>query len=179
MCHLHKSLYGLKQAPRAWCSRSSNFLLSSSFVQSKNDTSLFIFHNSSILLYVLIYVDGIIVIGNSDAHLNQLIHKLGQEFSLKDLGHLHYFLGVEVVQTNDGIILSQQQYLKILLHRADMASCSSFSTPISKTEKLTKHAGELFHDPTFFRQIVGSLQYLSISSRGGSSLSLLGQWDQI
>lgn len=115
VCKLHRSLYGLKQTPRAWFSRLSAFLLNNNFTQSRNDTSLFIYNDSHTFLFVLVYVDDILITGNSGNSLSKLILDLGAEFSLKDLGTLHYFLGVEVERTPAGLLLSQTQYTKNIL----------------------------------------------------------------
>ena len=65
VCKLHKSLYGLKQAPRAWFKRFSFHLLHLGFIASVADSSLFMFHTSGTIIYLLLYVDDIIVTGNS------------------------------------------------------------------------------------------------------------------
>jgi histone deacetylase 1/2 len=96
VCKLDKAIYGLKQAPRAWYSRLSNKLQTLGFTPSKADTSLFLFDKSGVIVYMLIYVDDIIVTRSSDQAITALLQNLSSEFALKDLGDLHYFLGIEV-----------------------------------------------------------------------------------
>jgi histone deacetylase 1/2 len=92
-CRLDKALYGLKQALHA---RLTSFLADLGFTASIADTSLFILRKPNITLYLLVYVDDIIVVSSSTAVADRLVHQLGTSFPLKDLGPLHYFLGVEV-----------------------------------------------------------------------------------
>jgi len=96
VCRLHKSLYGLKQTPRAWYTRLSDFLLSIGFLASKVDTSLFILSDDTNTFYLLVYVDDILLTGNNSAMLHHLVQLLSSEFKLRDLGDVHYFLGIEV-----------------------------------------------------------------------------------
>ena len=96
VCKLKKSLYGLKQAPRAWFECLSQALISLGFSSSKADSSLFIFNNKSILILILIYVDDVIITGNNEKEIQSIINNLSSKFALKDLGNLHYFLGIEV-----------------------------------------------------------------------------------
>jgi hypothetical protein len=95
-CHLVKSLFGLKQAPRAWHARLSSVLGSLGFLPSVADTSLFILQRHDLTMYLLVYVDDIIVLSSSPSAIPRLIAQLRSEFSVKDLGVLHYFLGIEV-----------------------------------------------------------------------------------
>ena len=96
VCKLQRSLYGLKQAPRAWFDRLSQFLLHIGFTCSKADSSLFIYKTNAIIVLMLVYVDDVVIIGNNNDFIDNLIHKLSTEFVLKDLGRLHYFLGLEI-----------------------------------------------------------------------------------
>lgn len=82
---LTNALYGLKQALRAWVQCFSSHLLTLGFVASKAYSSLFIFTDASILIYLLIYVDDILVTGNNDASIAFFIASLGKLFSMKDL----------------------------------------------------------------------------------------------
>jgi len=102
ICRLKKALYGLKQAPRAWYTELQIFLLSLVFVNSTADASLLIHRKPGVTLYLLVYVDHIIVTGSSPAEVSTL----AAHFSLKDLGCLNYFLGVEVIPSTAGIFLS-------------------------------------------------------------------------
>jgi hypothetical protein len=95
VCKLHKAIYGLKQAPRAWFSRLSARLLELKFHSSKYDSSLFIYKALGITIFVLIYVDDIIITSSHPAAISKLISDLHSSFALKDLGPLHFFLGVE------------------------------------------------------------------------------------
>lgn len=102
ICKLDKALYGLKQAPRAWYSRLSTKLVNLGCQASKADMPLFFYNKGSVTIFVLIYVDDIIVA------VTALLADLRQEFALKDLGDLHYFLGIEVSTTGDGMVMLYQ-----------------------------------------------------------------------
>ena len=106
VCKLDKALYGLKQAPRAWYSRLSTKLQQLGFRPSKGDTSLFFFQKGKVIIYMLIYVDNIIVASSSQEATSALLNFLKNEFALKDLGELHYFLGIEVKKISNGILLT-------------------------------------------------------------------------
>jgi hypothetical protein len=131
VCRLHKSLYGLKQAPRAWYNRLSEFLLSIGFQASKGDTSLFILSHDGAMIYLLVYVDDILLTGSNSAVLHRLITLLQSEFKLRDLGSVHFFLGIEVKSTAMGILLSQHKYALDIIQRAGMTSCKPVDTPLS------------------------------------------------
>jgi histone deacetylase 1/2 len=134
-------------------------------MSSKADTSLFIYHNSGITMFVLIYVDDIIVSSSSDQAISALLRDLGEDFALKDLGDLHFFLGIEVKKTPDGLLLSQEKYATDLLSRVGMTKCTTCPTPLSSIDKLSLTDGTLLgaEDSTQYRSIVGALQYLTLT----------------
>jgi hypothetical protein len=105
VCHLRKSLYGLKQAPRAWYSRFASYLTTLGFIEAKSDTSLFIFRCGSDTVYLLLYVDDIILTVSSTELPRRTIFALQREFTMKDLGPLHHFLGITVECRLDGLFL--------------------------------------------------------------------------
>jgi hypothetical protein len=162
VCRLNKSLYGLKQAPRAWYSRFADHLLRLGFVGSRADPSLFIYHRNMESVYLLLYVDDIVLTASSEQLLRQTIMALEREFSLKDLGTLHYFLGVAVSRSSEGMFLSQRQYIIDILDRAGMSECNPCSTPVDTQSKLGA-AGAVLADPSTYRSLVGALQYLSFT----------------
>jgi hypothetical protein len=102
VCRPNKSLYGLKQAPRAWYSRFATFLLRLGFLESKADTSLFVLRRGSDTAYLLLYVDDIVLTASSMGLLHRIITALQTEFSMKDLGQLHHFLGMHVQRRPNG-----------------------------------------------------------------------------
>lgn len=103
VCKLLKSLYGLKQASRQWYAKFSSSLLDFGFHQSKADYSLFTKHSGSSFMALLVYVDDIVVGSNCIASVLQLKAFLHQQFKIKDLGHFHYFLGIEMARSEKGI----------------------------------------------------------------------------
>ena len=144
ICKLDKALYGLKQAPRAWYSRLSTKLQALGFLPSKADTSLFLYNKSGITIFVLIYVDDIIVTSSSDDAISVLLTDLNDNFAIKDLGELHFFLGIEVKRTLEGLLLTQQKYATDWLHKVGMFGCKSAPTPLSTSEPLSLHDGTPF-----------------------------------
>jgi hypothetical protein len=94
VCWLHKSIYGLKQVPRAWFESFTTQLLHLGFIASTANSSLFIYHQHNVIAYLLLYVDDIVLTSNSTPFLDGLILQLRKVFDIKDLGSLHYFLGL-------------------------------------------------------------------------------------
>jgi hypothetical protein len=150
ICKLHKALYGLKQAPRAWHSRLTQVLQELDFVSSQADTSLFILKKKDLTMYLLIYVDDIIIASSSAVATDILVKQLTSQFAVKDLGKLQYFLGIEVQHERGRLALSQKRYAQDILRRAKMDKCRPISTPMAATEKLTKDAGYTLNEEQQF-----------------------------
>lgn len=163
VCKLKKAIYGLKQAPRAWYIELRNYLLGVGFINTISDSSLFIFNGSQHIIYLLVYVDDIIVTGSNEDMVTRFISTLAARFSLKDLGMLSYFLGVEVLSQPSGIFLSQRKYISDILERAKMAAAKPSPTPMNTSRSLSLHSGSPLSSPTEYRALIGSLQYLSLT----------------
>ncbi|OMO81232.1 Reverse transcriptase, RNA-dependent DNA polymerase [Corchorus capsularis] len=163
VCKLEKAIYGLKQAPRAWYNELSTFLVDFGFNQSRSDSSLFIYINKDIITYFLVYVDDIIVTGNSQGFISEFVNSLSRKFSLKDPAPLSYFLGIETNFTATGLFLSQQKYVKDLLQRTNMTDCKPVQTPMATSASRLLHGGNLLADATEYRSIIGTLQYLLLT----------------
>jgi hypothetical protein len=110
VCKLDKALYGLKQAPRVWYNQLSAKPVHLGFMISKADTSLFVYSKSGVIIYLLVYVDDIIITSSSSTTVDALLMDLRSDFALKDLGELHYFLGIQVSRSAKGLVLSQEKY---------------------------------------------------------------------
>jgi histone deacetylase 1/2 len=166
LCRLVKAIYGLKQAPRAWHARLSSVLGKLGFKASAADTSLFICQRSDVTVYLLVYVDDIIVVSSSPTASTQLVSALRDDFAVKDLGPLHFFLGIEVLrQSSGGLVLTQRKYALELLRRAGMIKCQPATTPMTVTDPLSISTGVplLPDDATRYRSVVGGLQYLTVT----------------
>ncbi|XP_026416691.1 uncharacterized protein LOC113312153 [Papaver somniferum] len=132
------------------------------YVSSLADTSLFVQKLGKRLTILLVYVDDILVTGNDTTYITAFISELNNHFHVKDLGALHYFLGLEVLRNSSGIFLSQSKYILDLLKKTNMVGCKHCSSPAVANSQLT-YEGELLPDPTSYRSIVGALHYLTWS----------------
>lgn len=161
VCRLVKALYGLKQAPRAWFDRLRDTLLRWGFKNSKSDVSLFFLRTATLTVFVLIYVDDILVTGYNSQYLSDFIKRLNSIFALKDLGPLSYFLGIEACRDSSGMYLSQEKYIADILDKLKMSNCAPVDTPMVTGRKFTAKDGTLMKDPYLYRRAIGSLQYLT------------------
>ncbi|KAE8665560.1 PLAC8 family protein [Hibiscus syriacus] len=134
VCKLRKSLYGLKQAPRAWYGKIVEFLTKSGYSVTPVDSSLFVKDNEGKLAIILVYVDDLIITGDDEAEILQTKENLSVRFQVKELGQLKHFLGLE-----------------------------STSTPMESNIKMCAHEGKDLEDATMYRQLVGSLIYLTLT----------------
>jgi hypothetical protein len=153
VCRLHKSLYELKQAPQAWYSRFATFLTTLGFLKVKSDTSLFIFRRGSDTVYLLLYIDDIILSASNTELLRGTISTLQREFAMKDLGPLHHFLGITVERRPAGLFLHQHTYMLDILKRAAMADYKPCTTPVDLQAKLAGDSGPPVEDVSQFWSI--------------------------
>ena len=161
VCKLKKSLYCLKQASRQWFSELSSTLISLGYQQSKNDYSLFINKLCTNITLIVVYVDDILITGSNQAeveHVKQHVHNC---FGIKDLGRLHYFLGLEVSYISEGIILSYKKFTTEMLKDSGLLDLKPVSTPLPLNYKLNPEEGDLLSDPTYYRAMVDRLNFLT------------------
>lgn len=159
---LRKALYGLKQAPRAWNSRINEYFLKDGFVKCPYEHALYLKRdNTGNMLFVCLYVDDLIFTGNCEAMFDKFKKSMVKEFEMTDIGLMAHFLGIEVVQSKDGIFISQSSFAKQILEKFKMESCNPVNTPVEIGQELRKNDGEAQVDPTYFKSLVGSLRYLT------------------
>lgn len=123
VCRLRKSLYGLKQSPRAWFRRFTKAMRNFEYMQSNSDNNLFLKQRNDQITAFIVYVDDMVVTGNDSDEREASKKYLSQEFEMKDLGDLKYFLGIEVSRSHEGIVLSQRKYALDLLSETRMSAC--------------------------------------------------------
>ncbi|XP_031116906.1 uncharacterized protein LOC116020577 [Ipomoea triloba] len=126
------------------------------------DLSLFYYSSKSSRVFLLVYVDDIIMLGNDASLIDDLLLRLSSVFKIRDLGTPSFFLGIETLTDGKGFILSQKRYMTDILHRAGMSDCKPLATPAAVTAPATPSL-EPYENPTQYRRIVGALQYLTIT----------------
>ncbi|RVW16870.1 Retrovirus-related Pol polyprotein from transposon RE1 [Vitis vinifera] len=164
VCKLKKSLYGLRQASRQWYSKLSSSLLKFGFSQAKTDSSLFIRQTSTSFIALLIYVDDVIIASNDLKEIDVVKKLLHESFTIKDLGELKYFLGIEVARSAKGIVLSQRKYALDVLKDSGFSGSKPVGFPMESSLKLTTNdSSPLLSDPASYRRLIGRLLYLTIT----------------
>lgn len=159
---LRKALYGLKQAPRAWFSRIDSYFREMGFEKDVSEQTLFTkVDKQGNYLIISLYVDDLIYTGNDEGMMKDFKESMMREFDMSDLGRMKYFLGLEVMQFDDGIFISQKKYVKDVLKKFGMEKSNSVVNPIIPGFKIHKDEDGVQVDGTLYKQLVGSLMYLT------------------
>ena len=109
---LNKALYGLKQASRAWYNHIDTYFLKEGFHKCLYEHTLFVkIRDKGKLLIFCLYIDDLIFNGNDVVMFKEFKKSIMIEFEISDLGMMHYFLGIEVVQSANEIFISQKKYV--------------------------------------------------------------------
>lgn len=164
VCRLLKTLYGLKQAPRAWNLKFDKFVKHVGFVQSKYDACLYYLVRGDSKVYMLIYVDDVLMASDDNKLLQEMTEKLGEEFRMKDLGPLSFFLGIKVEMRETGMKLSQPVYVTNMLERFGMENSHGVSTPMEPRPSCDT-TSEAIIETKPYRELVGCLMYLTRTTR--------------
>ena len=161
MCRLRKSLYDLKQSPHAWFDRFSQVVETFGMQKSKSDHYVFYRNSSSVIIFLVVDLDDIVIIESDSKSFSSLKPFLHNQFHTKDLGTLKYFLGVQVMRSKQEIMLSQRKYVLDLLSETEKLSVKPCSTPMTPSVQFTK--GELFEDPERYKRLIEKLNYLTLT----------------
>ncbi|XP_057989379.1 uncharacterized mitochondrial protein AtMg00810-like [Hevea brasiliensis] len=132
--------------------------------RSEADHSVFFHHNGhDKCIYLVVYVDDIVITGNDHVGISKLKQHLSSHFQTKDLGKLKYFLVIEVAQSKTGIAIFQRKYALDILIETGMLDCRYADTAMDPNVKLVPGQGEPLEDPGRYRRLVGKLNYLTIT----------------
>ncbi|GJW63987.1 uncharacterized mitochondrial protein-like protein [Tanacetum coccineum] len=121
-----------------------------------------LFQKPKIFTAILVYVDDILIVGKDSNFISTIKKHLHTQFSIKDLGSLHYYLGIELMRNSSGLTMTQRKYAPELLECADVLENEPIATPMDPIIKLNFTDGYLLHDPSTYRTLVGKLLYLTI-----------------
>ncbi|RVX01548.1 Retrovirus-related Pol polyprotein from transposon RE1 [Vitis vinifera] len=111
--------------------------------------------SSSMCIYLVVYVDDIVITGSDQDGIQKLKQHLFTHFQTKDLGKFKYFLGIEIAQSSSGVVLSQRKYALNILEETGMLDCKPIDTPIDPNVKLVPGQGKPLGDPGRYRRLVG------------------------
>ncbi|KAI0502330.1 hypothetical protein KFK09_017278 [Dendrobium nobile] len=163
VCCLKKAICELKHAPRQWYTTFTNHLINIGFQHIKANPSLLLYRRQRTQIFLLVYVDDILITGNDNEAIAALLHILNSQFTMKHLGIARHFLGISIQSTGDKYFLSQQSYAQTLLQQTNLTKYNSLSNP-SFTKQPTQFQPEnTIADSTTYRRITGALQYLTIT----------------
>jgi hypothetical protein len=158
---MKKYLYGLKKAPRAWYENMDSYFLSHEFVICKYDSNVYMLRTTNSVMILVLYVDDILITGSSDSTISLVKDILHDMFSMTDMGPLHFFLGLEIIQYASNIKISQAKYVRDLLDRFHMTDYNFAPTPFLSRIRLEDGEDTPLVDNTWYRRLVGSLMYLT------------------
>ena len=167
VCKLRKSIYGLKQSPRCWNSVLDSHLKSIGFSQSTADQCVYIRNQpDKTKTIIAVYVDDLIILSDSDSEMDNIKYALAQRFRMKDLGPLHYCLGISIEQGDGQVAIHQKQYIQSILHRFGLEEANTVATPADVNVKLCKDdTTSNAVDPKLYQAMVGCLLYAAIATR--------------
>ncbi|GJZ72523.1 retrovirus-related pol polyprotein from transposon TNT 1-94 [Tanacetum coccineum] len=162
VCKLDKALYGFKQALRARYGTLLTYLTDHKFVKGKIDNTLFVYKTQTDVIMVQIYVDDIIFGSTSTKLFKKFAKLINQIYEMSMMGVLTYFLGFQIKQSERGILINQEKYVKDLLKKYDING-SSVQTLMVPPNNLGPDLNGKSVNETRFRGMIGSLMYLTAS----------------
>lgn len=176
VCKLRKILYGLKQSPRAWFGKFSQTLEIFGINKCKSDHSVFHKTSKQGIILLVVHMDDIVITENDEEGITSLKQFIHTHLQTKDLGELKYFLGVEVIRSNNGIFLCQRKYILDLLTETGKLGVKPQTTLLIPNFKLLPDE-ELFDNLGRYRRLVGKLNYLTITRPDVSfTVSIVSQY---
>jgi hypothetical protein len=173
VCNLNKSLYGLKQSPRMWYQKFDTYILGLGFVRSKVDHCVYSKQVGNHFIYVVLYVDDILLVGNNMDFIKEVKSQLSSKIDMKDLVAANFILGMEIKRdrANMKLWLNQIKYVETILQRFNMHGSKLVKVPIPIGVKLSKdqcpnrqeEEEDMSHVP--YDNAVGSLMYAMVCTR--------------
>ena len=170
VCLLKKAIYGLKQASRQWNAKIHKSLLDLGFTRTYSDAGVYVYSQESgeHTCVIVLYVDDLLLMGNSTPFVNDVKRKLSSEYQMTDLGPVQRFLGLRIrrERSERRLFVDQSEYIQTVLERFQMSNCKEARTPLpagAVLEKNTEISSEEFR--TKYQSIIGSIMYAMLGTR--------------
>ena len=166
VCKLHKGLYGLKQSGRLWNNTLHKFLLSLGFTSSLSDNCVYTKNVDGSQIILLVWVDDLIIAAQNLDLLNSIKNALSSKYKMKDLGKLHWFLGINFECNDKMIRMSQSKYIEKVLAKFNMSNCTPKAIPCDPgMNKCLNDDSKELENPSLYREMVGCLIYIMTGTR--------------
>ncbi len=168
VCKLRKALYGLCISPKRWYTKFKEIMLKLNFTVYPFQSCIFMWSENGKKIFVLLYVDDILIVGNCLIVIDKFKKHLQQFFEMKDLGFPSKFIGLELERVGRTIFIHQKKIINKLLNKVGMSNCKPCSTPmVPGSEKISNSMSTIEEvTPNYpFREVVGTLLYLASGSR--------------
>lgn len=179
VCRLNRALYGLKQASRAWNERFHQFVIKLKFRRSENDRCLYVREENGEKVFLILYVDDILIACHDSNIILELKQQMMKEFEMSNLGEVSYFLGMHIERDIEKryMKITQRSYLESLLRRFRMEDCKVVGTPMECHLKLKKGT-EADKTCNPYRELIGCIAYVAQTSRVDlcAAVNLLSQY---
>lgn len=178
VCRLRRSIYGLKQSARCWNQKLFGVLKSMGFVASSADPCLFTAIRNGVRIYLIVYVDDLLVACASEAEIRRVYEALRKHFEICWLGEAKNFLGLELQRGPDGVYsMGVQRYIEQLVNKVGLENAKVAKTPMDQGFLKSSTDSNVMEDSTKYRSVVGALMYVAVCARPdiAASASILGR----
>lgn len=178
VCRLIKSIYGLKQAARVWNEQLNDILQNLGFKQSEADLCLYIKIELEGALYIVVYVNDLLIAGKTVKQIQSIAENLSQHFKLKDLGNLNHYLGIQVERDGNFFSISQENNIDKVINDARLQDAKVSKVPLD-TGYLKTRKDDIMPDSNRYQQLIGALLYITVNTRPdiAASVNVLSQFN--
>lgn len=165
VCKLRKSIYGLKQSARVWNETLHKVLIELGLKQASADDCLYVLEGTVNSVYVLVYVDDILVTSNSDVYVERVRKKLQERFITENLGEVRNYLGMRIERSNDGMFfLDQRKYIQRIIEQFELQNAKGSDIPLNPTY-YSDPCDDKMANNSKYRSAIGCLLYVAMNTR--------------
>ena len=172
VCKLDKALYGLRESPRAWYDCFDVYLKKLGFKRSKFDCCLYVLKNENDMIYIILYVDDLLICCRNEEKIKYIKNLLSNKFRMKDMGKVKTYLGINIEYDceKNVMTLSHQNYIESLAEKYKIKNLKLYKTPMEVNLKI--EPAQVTCDDLKYRNLIGALLYISSGTRPDISYSV-------